>query len=68
MEGLKDVGIYTIGTMFMSATIEVPRRAIIQSSAPVIRVFFNDKNIEKVAQIQYKTIMNLRSIGGFMLL
>lgn len=66
MEGLKDVGIYTIA-MFMSSTIEVPRRAIIQSSAPIIRVFFNERNIEKVAQIQYKTIMNLILIGGFML-
>lgn len=66
MEGLKDVGIYTIA-MFMSATIEVPRRAILQSSGPVIRVFFKENNIEKVAQIQYKTIMNLLLIGGFIL-
>lgn len=66
MEGLKDVGIYTIA-MFMSTTIEVPRRAILQSSAPVIRVLFKEKNIDKIAQIQYKTILNLILISGFML-
>lgn len=66
MEGLKDVGIYTIA-MFMITTLEVPRRAIVQSSAPIIRMLFNEKSIDKVAQIQYKTIMNLLLIGGFML-
>lgn len=66
MEGLKDVGIYTIA-MFMSATIEVPRRAILQSSGPIIRVLFKEKEIDKIAQIQYKTIMNLLLVGGFML-
>lgn len=66
MEGLKDVGIYTIA-MFMATTIEIPRRTVQQSSAPIIRMAFRDKNIDQVAQIQYKTILNLLIVGCFVL-
>lgn len=66
MEGLKDVGIYTIA-MFMATTIEVPRRAVLQSSGPIIRMAIKENDFEKVAQIQYKTIVNLILVGGFLL-
>jgi|GEM_PF-4514421 len=66
MEGLKDVGIYTIA-MFMTSVIEIPRKTVLQSSAPIIRMAIKENNLDKVAQIQYKTILNLSLIGGFML-
>lgn len=66
MEGLKDVGVYTIA-MFMASTIEIPRKSVLQSSAPVIRMAIRENDFDKVAQIQYKTILNLLLIGGFIL-
>ncbi len=66
MEGLKDVGIYTIA-MFMATTIEVPRKTVLQSSGPIIRIAIKQNDIDKVVQIQYKTIINLILVGGFLL-
>ncbi len=66
MEGLKDVGIYTIA-MFMATVIEVPRRSVLQSSEPIIRMAIKENDIRKAAQIHYKTILNLLFIGGLLL-
>lgn len=66
MEGLKDVGIYTIA-MFMATTIEIPRRTVTQSSAPILRIAIKENDLDKVAQIQRKIILNLLIIGGLVL-
>ncbi|MCO5248030.1 MAG: oligosaccharide flippase family protein [Chitinophagales bacterium] len=66
MSGLKDVGIYTIA-MFMASVIEVPRRTVIRSALPIIRTALNDKDISKVAQIQFKSVITLTIIGGYIL-
>lgn len=66
MEGLKDVGIYTIA-YFMASTIEIPKKTVTQSSAPIIRIAIKENDIDKVIQIQYKTILNLLLVGGLVL-
>lgn len=66
MEGLKDVGVYTIA-MFMASTIEIPRKSVLQSSSPIIRLAIKENDFDKVAQIQYKTILNPLLVGGFIL-
>lgn len=66
MQGLKDVGIYTIA-MYMATVIEVPRRTVIQASEPIIRVAIKENDLDKVAQIHYKSILNLLLTGGFIL-
>lgn len=66
MEGLKDVGIYTIA-MFMATTIEIPKRSVIQSSAPIMRIALKENDLQKVGQLQQKIILNLIIIGGLVL-
>ncbi|MCO5232801.1 MAG: polysaccharide biosynthesis C-terminal domain-containing protein [Chitinophagales bacterium] len=64
MDGLKGVGIYTIA-LFMATIIEIPKRVILPSSAPIIRVFVKNNEMDKVFQIHYKTILNLMIVSGF---
>ena len=66
MSGLKDVGIYSIA-MFMASVIEIPRKTVIKSALPIIRSAINENDLSKVVQIQYKSIINLTLIGGFIL-
>ncbi|MCO5231423.1 MAG: polysaccharide biosynthesis C-terminal domain-containing protein [Chitinophagales bacterium] len=64
MDGLKGVGVYTIA-LFMATIIEIPKRVILSSSAPIIRSFMKNHEMDKVFQIHYKTILNLMIISGF---
>ena len=66
MQGLKDVGIYTIA-MYMAAVIEVPRKTVLQASEPIIRLAIKENDLNKVAQIHYKSILHLLLAGGFIL-
>ena len=66
MSGLKEVGIYTIA-MYMATAIDVPRKTVLQSAAPIIRIAIRSHDIDKATQIHYKTIVNLILIAGFML-
>lgn len=67
MEGLKDVGIYTIA-VYMSTLIDIPRRMILQSSYPIIRMAYKQGDMENVIKIQRKAVLNLMLIAGFMLM
>jgi O-antigen/teichoic acid export membrane protein len=67
MEGLKDVGIYTMAA-FMSTFIDTPRRMVVMSASPIIRMAMKENDLENMAKIQRKSISNLVLIAGFMLM
>ncbi len=56
------VGIYTLG-IFLSSLIDVPRKALIQMSAPIISQLWNDQNFERMNEFYKKSSTNMQFAG-----
>jgi O-antigen/teichoic acid export membrane protein len=67
MKGLSFNAIYTTA-FYMATVIEIPKRAITQSSTTIIAKAFEENNIEEVKRIYHKTALNQSLIGSLLLL
>lgn len=67
LEGLDAAGIYSIA-FFMGAVIEVPKKAIISISTPIISKHWLDNNMNEIHKLYKQSGINQGIIGLFLLL
>lgn len=67
MSGLDAVGIYSIA-FFMGAVIEVPKRAIVSISTPIISKHWLENNLTEIQKIYKQSSINQGIIGLLLLL
>lgn len=67
MKGLSSNAIYTTA-YYMATVIEIPRRAILQSSTTIIAKAFEENNMAEVQRIYHKTALNQTLIGTLLLI
>lgn len=63
MLGLTEAGIYTT-VFYIASVVEMPKRAIVQISAPVIAKAFEESNIMEISNIYRQSSLNQLIIGS----
>ena len=63
LKGLSDSGVYSIA-FFMAVLVEMPKRALIKISSPIIAQHFRDNQIDKIKSVYKKSSTNLMLVGG----
>ena len=67
MLGLKAVAVYTTA-FYMATVIEIPKRAITQTTATLIARAFEDSNLAEVSNLYRKTALNQFIIGSLLMI